>query len=140
MTDEYTERGLAVFARVEIGGDGYDPIVDFTVQESSLATERRVWIGKGEHRGHLTEQQARAVRDALSEFLGDEDPLATPLNLPPVTLEDGSLAWPGDPRFAVRVRTVYGALPEQIVEAHSLVDALTRAAEIPLTDWMPNRA
>lgn len=72
MADEYTERGFAVFARVEIGGDGYDPIIDFTVQESSLATERRVWVGKGEHRGHLTEQQARAVRDALSEFLGDE--------------------------------------------------------------------
>lgn len=72
MAQEHTERGFAVYARVEIGGDGYDPIVDFTVQESSLATERRVWVGKGEHRGHLTEQQARAVRDALSEFLGDE--------------------------------------------------------------------
>lgn len=72
MADEYTERGFAVFARVKIGGDGYDPIVDFTVQESSLAVERRVWVGKGEHRGHLTEQQARAVRDGLNEFLGDE--------------------------------------------------------------------
>lgn len=72
MAQEHTERGFAVYARVQIGGDGYDLIVDFTVQESSLATERRVWVGKGEHRGHLTEQQARAVRDALTEFLGDE--------------------------------------------------------------------
>lgn len=72
MAQEHTERGFAVYARVQIGGDGYGPIVDFTVQESSLATERRVWVGKAEQRGHLTEQQARAVRDALSEFLGDE--------------------------------------------------------------------
>lgn len=71
MAQEHTERGFAVYARVKIGGDGYDSIVDFTVQESSLATERRVWVGKGENRGHLTEQQARAVRDALTEFLGD---------------------------------------------------------------------
>lgn len=69
-----------------------------------------------------------------------DDPLATPLDLPPVTLEDGSLAWPGDPRFAVRVRTVYGSMPEQIVEASSLVDALTKAAAIPLTEWIERRA
>lgn len=69
-----------------------------------------------------------------------DDPLATPLDLPPVTLQDGSVAWPGDPRFAVRVRTVYGSMPEQIVEASSLVDALTKAAAIPLTEWLGHRA
>lgn len=59
------------------------------------------------------------------------DPLDPPLLLP--QSEDGS--WPGDPRFAVRVRSVYGGPPEQVVEASSLVDALDKARAIPFADW-----
>jgi hypothetical protein len=43
----------------------------FSVQASSLATERKVWIGPGNERAHLNEAEACRVRDALNAFLGD---------------------------------------------------------------------
>lgn len=64
-----------------------------------------------------------------------DDPLATPLHRPPVTLPEGQVVYPGDDRFAVRVRTIYGVLDEQIVEASNLVEALTTAAKVPLIKW-----
>lgn len=65
----------------------------------------------------------------------EDDPLATPVHRPPVTLPDGRVVYPGDNRFAVRVRTIYGVLDEQIVEASNLVEALHTAAEVPLPEW-----
>lgn len=50
-------------------GEGVDIL---QVQESSLATERKVWVGPHDgHRMHLDENTARALRDALTEFLED---------------------------------------------------------------------
>lgn len=43
----------------------------FTVQQSSLATECKVWIGSGEHRAHMSIDEATRVRDALNAFLAD---------------------------------------------------------------------
>ncbi|WP_374459314.1 hypothetical protein [Microbacterium sp.] len=63
------------------------------------------------------------------------DPLATPVERPPITLPDGRVVYPGDNRFAVRVRTMYGVLDEQIVEASNLVEALHTAAKVPLPGW-----
>lgn len=45
----------------------------YTVQESSYAGERKVWIGPDGDRSHLSESEARLVRDALSEFLGESE-------------------------------------------------------------------
>lgn len=68
MPDYYTERGFAMYAD--------HPTADgsFTVQESSLATERKVWVGLGDARAHLSEAEARIVRDALTEFLVETTP------------------------------------------------------------------
>lgn len=70
------------------------------------------------------------------------DPLATPEHPDPVVLADGSTVYPGDDRFGVRVRNVYGGSHEQIVHAHSLKDALHKAADLPFPSWFPelNRA
>lgn len=67
---EYTARGFAVWARFTdlYGGE-------FTVQRSSLAREPAVWVGLSiERRGHLSVDQARIVRDALTAFLADAEP------------------------------------------------------------------
>lgn len=71
MSQSRTPRGFAVYAEFEhmpysspTPGDGI-----FTVQESSLATERKVWVGRGNDRAQLSETEARIVRDALNEFL-----------------------------------------------------------------------
>lgn len=61
-----------MYARFEHADYEGDPERLFTVQESSLATERKVWIGQGDERAHLNEDEARIVRDALTEFLGEE--------------------------------------------------------------------
>lgn len=58
-------------------GFGYSEFVDdqgvvLDVQESSLATERRLWIGAhGLGRSHLTETQVREIRDLLTHWLGE---------------------------------------------------------------------
>lgn len=64
-----------------------------------------------------------------------DDPLATPIKRAPVPLPDGRVVYPGDNRFAVRVRTMYGVLDEQIVEASNLVEALHTAAKVALPEW-----
>jgi hypothetical protein len=72
MPQSRTTRGFAVYAEFEhmpyypsrTDSDGL-----FSVQESSLATERKVWVGLGNDRAQLSETEARIVRDALNEFL-----------------------------------------------------------------------
>ena len=73
MPQSYTPRGFAIDADFTQQDYQGSPERAFTVQESSLATERKVWIGSGSDRAHLNEAEARMVRDALTEFLGDGD-------------------------------------------------------------------
>lgn len=73
MPKRYTPRGFAMYEEFtfEAYQGDQSPRV-FTVQESSLATERKVWIGSSmSNRAHLNVEEARKVRDALTEFLGD---------------------------------------------------------------------
>ena len=69
-----TQRGFGVYA--EFAQRDYPGAATsiYTVQESSLASERKVWIGPPIGRAHLSESEARVVRDALSEFLGEQEP------------------------------------------------------------------
>ena len=72
MPERSTQRGFAMYADIETR-DG-----SFTVQESSIATQHMVWVGLGGERGHLTVEQARIVRDALTEFIdGSTEPPTT---------------------------------------------------------------
>lgn len=71
MPESYTPRGFAMYATFEHADYPGDETGIFTVQESSLATEHKVWIGRNEHRAHLSVDEARTVRDALTEFLDD---------------------------------------------------------------------
>lgn len=63
---DHTERGFGIYANF-VDRYGYR----FSVQESSIATEPCVWIGRHEERGHLTVEMAQHVRDALSGWLQD---------------------------------------------------------------------
>lgn len=65
---EQTPRG---FAYVEFQYRDYrgEPERRFSIQESSLATEHKVWVGADDQRAHLGIKEARIVRDALSEWL-----------------------------------------------------------------------
>lgn len=63
---EYTPRGFGLYTRFE---DQYGNEV--TVQESSLATDRCVWVGGSPDRMHLTRGQATTLRDALDAWLAD---------------------------------------------------------------------
>jgi hypothetical protein len=61
-----TERGFRIYAELQVRGR------ELRVQESSLATDRRVWLFSEEGIAvDLNEAQARTVRDALSAFLED---------------------------------------------------------------------
>jgi len=71
------------FRYVEIPFRDYegDPQRTFSIQESSLATERRLWVGIGDRqgRGHLSEDVVRKIRDALSAWLAaGQEPETTP--------------------------------------------------------------
>lgn len=71
------------------------------------------------------------------EALGPD--LLMPRVFPPSQIDaEGREYWPGDPRFTVLVRNVYGECVEQVVEASSLQDALTKALDIPFAKWMPH--
>ncbi len=65
-----TDRG---FGLTEILVSDYQgqPPRPFTVQQSSLATECKVWIGVGDTRAHMSIGEATRVRDALNAFLAD---------------------------------------------------------------------
>lgn len=73
MPQRVTERGFAVYAEFEHSDYESTAPESYTVQESSLATERKVWVGGGTCRAHLNEAEARMVRDALNEFLAEPD-------------------------------------------------------------------
>lgn len=122
MTDHSTEQ-LALFMNArdvrDYGTAAWDSL-DLAGQEAYLTDATAV---------------AAAMKALGWEPPAADDPLAAPVHRPPVTLPDGRVVYPGDNRFAVRVRTMYGVLDEQIVEASNLVDALTKAAEVPLPEW-----
>lgn len=71
MTPERTPRGFRLYALFDHRDYHTDLPERYSVQESSLATERKVWVGSGDRRAHLTEAEARQVRDALTEFLSE---------------------------------------------------------------------
>lgn len=65
-----TPRGFGIYAEgVDLYGES------FSVQESSLATEYALWIGQDRTpdgtpcRAHLSVEQARQVRDAITAWL-----------------------------------------------------------------------
>lgn len=66
--DKTTERG---FRYTEFTYRDYqgEPVRRFSIQESSLATEHKVWVGADAERAHLGIDEARIVRDALSEWI-----------------------------------------------------------------------
>lgn len=77
MTTEKTttERGFPV-TYIDAQDYAQERPYRIRVQESSLATERKVWVGRENETGqmHLTEDVARELRDALTDWLGDADP------------------------------------------------------------------
>lgn len=75
MTTRTTSRGFGVYAEFR---DRYNSEV--RVQESSLGTERCVWIfcrnpgfTESPPAPHLTVEQARTVRDALDAFIREAE-------------------------------------------------------------------
>lgn len=73
-----TPRGFSMYADFVYRDYQSSDESNFTVQESSLASEAKVWVGVegSSGRAHLGVDEARAVRDALSAFLvevGEDD-------------------------------------------------------------------
>lgn len=68
---EQTPRGFALW-RIPNADYTGQPVRTITVQESSIATEFRVWLGyDDEQRMHLSAEAARDVRNALTAWLGE---------------------------------------------------------------------
>ena len=66
-----TSRGFALWQILNSQYPGDEPQI-VTVQESSLATQAKVWVGyEGEDRMHLTAPAARDLRDALTAWLDE---------------------------------------------------------------------
>lgn len=63
-----TQRGFG-FTEIMVADYAGQAEVPFTIQQSSLATECKVWIGKGDARAHMNVAEATRVRDALNAFL-----------------------------------------------------------------------
>lgn len=63
-----TGRGFG-FTEILVADYEGQPPRPFTVQQSSLATECKVWIGSGDTRAHMNIEEASRVRDALNAFL-----------------------------------------------------------------------
>lgn len=78
--EQVTPRGFSMYAEFRYSPYRGEPEEIVTVQESSLATERRVWVGTTD-RMHLTEKDAAIVRDALHRFIraGKIDPTTEPV-------------------------------------------------------------
>jgi hypothetical protein len=82
---QYTNRGFQ-FTEIEVADYPGEEPRTLQVQESSLATEHKVWLGQADGPGHgepgrrfhLNEDEARQVRDALSRFLGEEPSVQPP--------------------------------------------------------------
>lgn len=71
--DEWTatDRGFLVASTPYAPYQG-DPVDALTVQESSLATENRLWVGpRNGERLHLNVETATWLRDRITEWLGD---------------------------------------------------------------------
>lgn len=67
-----TERGFAIWRFENTDYDSEKPYT-VTVQQSSLAFEHKVWVGPdGGRRMHLDVVRARMLRDALTDWLGDQ--------------------------------------------------------------------
>jgi hypothetical protein len=124
MPEYVTERGFGMYA--DFPYDTYTNTperVRYTVQESSAASERKVWVGSGQDRAHLNEDQARAVRDALTEFL-DDAPTADPS--PTNAFEDAEVAKEkreGEREALVAVLTAK-LVPGKIIEWSVFADAI----------------
>lgn len=77
-TPSTTSRGLSLWMIENVDYDERMPY-EISVQESSIATERKIWVGPDDNsqreeymrgdRMHLTEQAARDLRDALTQWL-----------------------------------------------------------------------
>lgn len=65
-----THRGFKMYAEFPHRDYSDSPERILTVQESSLATESKVWIGLDDNRAHLSVEEARRVAEALQEFAG----------------------------------------------------------------------
>lgn len=63
-----TPRGFG-FTEILVADYQGQPPRPFTIQQSSLATECKVWIGTDGHRAHMSIDEAARVRDALNAFL-----------------------------------------------------------------------
>lgn len=72
-----TQRGFRMFADFESSEDG-----NVTVQESSLATEYKVWLGS-EYRLHLSVEEAKIIRAALDDFINDRHERTVDKEWPP---------------------------------------------------------
>lgn len=72
VTEGVTNRGFRLWEFPNADYAGQDSYT-VTVQESSLASQRKVWVGprRGD-RMHLGVLEARMLRDALTQWLGDE--------------------------------------------------------------------
>lgn len=67
---QLTDRGFEIWERFKFRPYEEKNEEEFTVQTSSLATERKVWIGVSElYRAHLNVEEAIRVRDALTGFI-----------------------------------------------------------------------
>lgn len=71
--DKITPRGFR-YTEIPYSDYGDEPEKILSVQESSLATERKLWVGDSEGaRMHLSEDVVRQLRDALTSWLDDPD-------------------------------------------------------------------
>lgn len=111
--------------------DGYDYGEGPSFAPDPNAT-RRVWLVSWDLR-----RKPVMVFDEDIESI-DGDRLPPYRHLPPVTMADGSKAWPSDPNWGVRVRSALfpHMYIEQVVEAHSLKGALEEASRIELVHWL----
>jgi hypothetical protein len=70
-----------------------------------------------------------AVEDAQNPLLPVQKPA-------PVTRANGSVVFPSDDRFSIRIRTIYGEYIEQVIPAASIDDLLDKAKTLPLNAWI----
>lgn len=68
---ERTARGFAIYLKLPIPTRTLSGSSMFSVQESSSANGRMVWIGTDDGRAHLSVDEAIQVRDALIAFIED---------------------------------------------------------------------
>lgn len=67
MKKELTQRGFTIYKFKDSNGE------DCSLQKSSVATEDLIWLGQGESRMHLTQEQASMLIVKLAEFVETGD-------------------------------------------------------------------